>query len=98
MWNKIYSLILENKNCAALDIMFYEIDSLCLAGKFSDVDVLIKTVDLKQLNTTLMIGLLCITKCATLELLERENSVKLIEQRLNITEPNRVEKLIGRLK
>ena len=40
MWNKIYPLILENKNCAALDIMFYEIDSLCLAGKFSDVDTI----------------------------------------------------------
>jgi hypothetical protein len=98
MWNKIYSLILENKNCAALDIMFYEIDSLCLAGKFSDVDVLIKTVDLEQLNTTLMTGLLCITKCAAPELLERENLVKLIEQRLNITEPDKLGNLIKRLK
>ena len=47
-----------------LDAIFDTIDDLCLAGKFDEVDNVLKNVDIQNEPTTLLIGYLTITLMA----------------------------------
>lgn len=48
----------------AIDIVYDRIDGLHLEGEFEQVDAILQRVDLEQLNETLMVAFLCITKLA----------------------------------
>ena len=94
--DEIYKLVKENRNDAALDILFDHIDDMFLAGKFKECDKVLPTIDLERLNTSLLVGLMMITFAAKDKLTYREQMLINIEDRLKVLAPDRVEKLMIR--
>ena len=94
----IYKLVAEEKNDLAIDILFDLVDGILASEKFNRVDDLIREIDLDQLNTNLMVGLLCITSAAKDKLSERASLVEHIEARFRITDLERIEGLMQGLR
>ncbi len=93
----VYSFVQQNKLDDAIDVLFYNIDDLLLAGELYKCDCLLKTIDLKRLDTNLVVALLSITKSAKHKLSERASFVLRALNRLNELSPDRVSKMISGL-
>ena len=60
----VYRLVKKDEDDGAIDVLYDRIDGLHLDGEFEQVDAILQRVDLDQLNETLMVAFLCITKLA----------------------------------
>ncbi len=92
----VYRLVKKGEsNDGAIDIVYDRIDDLHREGEFDQVDEILQRVDLDQLNSTLMVAFLCITKLASERghLPYRPTFVKRIVARMESMgiEPERIE-------
>lgn len=88
--NYIYAV--NDRTC--LRIIFNEIDDLCLNGEFSEVDNILKEVDVTKLNISNMVAFLAITLQARNFLKERINYFKRVKSRLEEIDPERIDNLL----
>jgi len=90
---------LESKGLVAqgIDIVFKEVDARLRAGNFDECDALLKTLDVSQLSTRMIMGLLSITFAASSELRFRRHFFSAARRELKSRgkDPNR---LIGGLR
>lgn len=93
---KIYPLVEAGKIDSATNILFREVDERFCAGEFSLCNEELKEIDVKRLDTNLLVGLLTITHAAKENLPYREEMVQKIEDQLRILAPDRVDRLMDR--
>lgn len=99
MWlNDVYAHVAENAPDPAIDILFDHVNDLLFEDQFTKCNDLLHAVDLKRLDTNLLVALLSITAPARDVLSDREWLVKRIEDRLLELAPDRVEKLMSGLR
>lgn len=67
----------------ALDIIYDAIDDKLLAGKFDEVDASLRLVDVRVLDTAMLIGILTITSWARSRLPFRNEFFELVRQELD---------------
>jgi hypothetical protein len=60
----VYSLVVKGELRSAVDILFGHVDDLLLAGKFGRCNEFLQTIDLKRLDTNLIVSLLSMTRAA----------------------------------
>lgn len=65
-----------------LDSLFLQIDTHFLSGELEKVDALLKAVDVTQLDPTMIVGWLVVTRVERQNLKERENFVTRAEAAL----------------
>lgn len=97
MLEHVYRLVAEGSQDLASDILFAEIDQLCLDGKFLEVNDLMCQCDLNKLDTNLIVALLCSTFPARDKLPDRSKIVYLAEARLKVIALDRVKYLMSGL-
>jgi hypothetical protein len=96
--SKAYSLIAMEAVDPAVDLVFDNFDALLHAGKFRKCDELLAAVDVKRLDTNLMVAFLTITEPAKAQLKRRAELVRRIENQLAKTAPRRVAELLDGLR
>ena len=94
MLDRVYRLVGRGNTDEALDTLFDEIDSWLCEGAFDAVDACLRSVDLRLLDTSTMIGLLTITLAANSHLPGRTALRERIAERLS-AHPKRDELLQG---
>jgi hypothetical protein len=95
---EVYSLVESGNPEAAADLVFDNIDELLSAGDFPRTNELLQMVDVKRLDTNLMISFLAITLAAKSKLPSRAPLLRRVEARLIQFEPDRVEGLLATLR
>jgi hypothetical protein len=90
----VYSLVARDRFDAAIDILFRNVDALLLAGQFDRCDDLLRAIDLKRLDTNLLVGALSITLSAADKLPGRAHFVERVARHLESVAPGRVERLL----
>lgn len=94
----VYSLTAKNESDAAIDVLFPKMDKLFREGHFDTADDVLRAVDVARLNTSLMVAVLAITRPAKASLPQRQVLLQRIERRLRELEPDRVERLLRRVR
>lgn len=77
-----------------MDEIFGRLDDLFLDGNFADADRLLQVIDLEQLDTNLLVGLMCISCPARKQLPSYDALLLRVRARLGQLAPNRVEALM----
>ncbi|MDP3273559.1 MAG: hypothetical protein Q8Q09_00085 [Deltaproteobacteria bacterium] len=95
---ELYRRVAESKPHAAMDLLLQQFDDWFDARRFSDVDYVLRTIDLDKLDTTLQLGLLGFTKVARDQLHARAALLTRVEERLRGTDPQRCERLLARVR
>lgn len=99
MWlEDIYSLIAQRKIDEAIDILFKNVNEMLCKNEFILCNDLLRTVDLKRLDTNLLVGFLTITLPASTELPFRATLVKRIDEKLRALAPERAERILNGLR
>lgn len=94
----VYSLVERNLPDEAVDILFDRIDDLLVTGQFARCDALLRAIDLKRLDSNLIVAVLSITLAAAEKLPYRARLLKRAEERLSAIAPDRVERLLSGLR
>jgi len=94
----VYSLVDRREYETAGDLLFDKVDDLLSAGDLRRCDEMLQMVDVKRLDTNLMISFLAVTLAAKLELPSRAALVRRIEAKLEELAPERVESLLRTLR
>jgi hypothetical protein len=94
----VYLLVARGQIDDAVDVLFSNLDEMLLVGHFSRCNALLRVVDLKKLDTNLLVGLLSITLSAKALLPERADVVGRVEARLNELDPSRTARLLDGLR
>ncbi len=94
----VYSLVDQDRPDEAADILFDRIDDLLVDGQFGRCDELLRAIDLKRLDTHLIVALLSITRAAARHLPYRTRLFERAQERLSILAPDRVERLLAGLR
>ncbi len=95
---EVYSLVRRDQIDDALDLAFEKLESLYNEQKFDLADAVTKAIDLKRLDTNLLVGFLSITKRAADKLPSRRQFVQRVERHLRGVAPARVEELLAGLR
>lgn len=90
----VYSLVQKSESRSAVDILFRHVDELLLAGKFDRCDELLQTIDLKRLDTNLIISLLAMTRPPAARLPYRPTLFSRARAVLSEKAPGRVDRLL----
>jgi hypothetical protein len=90
----VYSLVHAEQFDAAIDTLFENIVDLAS----EQCELLLQSIDLKRLDTNLLVGLLSITLERATELPSRSALVTAVEQRLLVLAPSRVDGLLQGLR
>lgn len=69
-----------------LDSIFDVIDEMLLAGKFEEVDALLKTIQLEKHSVEFLLGILTVTLRAKTHLLQRDSFFKKVANTLESDE------------
>lgn len=94
----VYSLVRRNQPDAAVDILFRHVDDMLLKDEFSRCNALLRAIDLKRLDTNLIVAVLSITVEVSSQLSYRSRFVGRAEKRLQELAPERVERLLSGLR
>ncbi|MCA9182226.1 MAG: hypothetical protein KDA51_12260 [Planctomycetales bacterium] len=94
----VYSLVGQAREEEAADIVFEKIDDLLCAGQFRRCDELLQMVDVKRLDTKVMLSFLAITLAAKDKLPGRRSLVQHVENRLKVLIPDRAKSLLAPLR
>ena len=95
---EVYSLVAHGRIDAAIDIVFREFDSLFLRGRFDTSDGILRTIDLKRMDSNLTVAVLSVTLPAKSRLPNRARFLARAEARLSRVAPGRVERLLAGLR
>ena len=90
----VYSLLARKQIDEAIDVLFTETERLLSKGNFSECNSLLQTIDLKRMDTNLLIALLSITLSAAQKLPYRTRLREKVEKRLRELAPARSERLL----
>lgn len=93
----IYTLVKHNEPECAIQVLFHEVDRWLREGRFDWTDKFLEELDVKKLDTNLIVGVLSITLAAKNELTKREAYVKRAREYLVELCPDRVDRLLERL-
>ena len=96
--DEVYSLTARGEIDSAIDVLFDHVDDLLLEGDFSTCNELLIAVDLKRLDTNLLIAILSITLSASEKLPNRTLLVSRVEKRLAELAPERLHSLMDGLR
>jgi len=96
--SKTYSLVAKLAVDSAVDLVFDHFDDLLHGEKFREADEALAAVDIKRLDSNLMVALLTITHAAKENLRRREDLVRRIEKKLEADAPDRAEQLLAGLR
>ncbi len=96
--DEVYSAVAASLQDDAVDLMFDQIDDLLCEGKAPQVNDLLSHIDIKRLDTTLMLAVLSITKPAAELLTNRDGFVRRVEKSLRQQAPERAERLLSGLR
>lgn len=91
---EVYELVKTEQTDHAIDVLFAGVDDLLSNEWFFECDQIIGKIDLEQLDTHLLVGLLSITFTAKSVLPGRPDLVRRVEERLKILAPDRIEGLM----
>lgn len=92
--SQVRSWDLEGLHRKAVQRLFDEIDEMCEHGAFADIDVLLSELDLSDMSTSLIIGLLSVTLPAKDLLPTRVGILSQARKTLSEREPERVDRLL----
>lgn len=95
---QMYTLIASNELEDAIDLLYDNVDEMLLAGKMSECDAILRTIDIHRLEGHLMVGVLSITLAAREHLPHRTVLVAEIEEHFRLTDPDNVEALMSGLR
>ena len=96
--SETYSLVARHAIDPAVDLVFDHFDELLDCGKFREADEALAAVDVKRLDSNLMVALLTITRAAKDRLRRRADLVRRIEARLIADAPERTKELLAGLR
>jgi len=88
-WNELP----ENED-AAIDVIFDKIDQMLTDGKFTEVDDILREIDVEKMKMVYLIGFLTITYAAHSKLVERDIFFERVSGHLEKTEPERREAVL----
>jgi hypothetical protein len=91
---QIYKHVAAGEVDEATDVLFDCVDDMLIEGCFAKCDAWIQRIDLKKLDTNLLVGLLSITYVARHHLESRAELVLRVEKRLIELAPDRAESLM----
>lgn len=94
---ELYSMVKDEKSDDALDLLFEKVDDLLVEGRMEQCDRLLKKIDEKRLDTSLLVGVLSITLPAKTSLKERPSFFERAKTRLQELAPGRSERLLSGL-
>ena len=80
-----------------LDVIFREVDELCHAGKFKDLNEMLREIDVEKEDLTILIGYLTITSAAKRFLHERKELYRKVFHRLVFKDKESAERIYGLL-
>ena len=92
--DRIHELARQGEIDMAADFMLAEFDDLFTNGRFEEANALMCRIDLNQLDTNLVVCLLCSTFPAKDKLPDRAKIVALAEARLRLLALDRVKTLM----
>ncbi len=95
---QMYVLVACNELEDAIDLLYDNVGELLLAGKMSECDAILRTIDIHRLEGNLMVGILSITLAAREHLPHRKTLVAEIEEHFRLTDPKNVEALMSGLR
>lgn len=97
---EMYDLLAKGQIAKSIDVLFWNIDSLCLDGKFSEVDDFINELDVTKLDSNLLFGCLAIIRPAhqNKELQNYQDLFDRVTKQLYVLVPDRAENLVKRMK
>ena len=81
-------------NADRIDWIYNTVDDLLLAGKFAEVDTMLRDVDLETLGIAEMLSYLTITLYATEKLHDRAAFYDRVRARLLVVDPSRADGLL----
>jgi hypothetical protein len=88
MWiDDVYSLVAKKEPDKAIDILFNHVDEWLLRNEFTRCNDLFHVVDVKRLDTHLLVALLSITLAASQKLPDRPKFVLRVERQLKESRP-----------
>lgn len=90
----VYSLVDQGKSEQAVDLLYEHVDDLLLAEDFKRCDALLQTVDLKRLDSNLMVSLLTMTAPAKAALPYRASLLQRARKALETIAPGRADRLL----
>ena len=94
---EVYSLVASGDPDTAIDLVFENIDEMLLEGHFDACNELLLAVDVKRLDTNLLVALLSVTRDAKAALSHRDEFVRRVKHRLESLAPKRRESLLAGL-
>lgn len=94
----IYSLVHRGEPDDAIDVLFDHLDRLLDSGDFEKCDGVLMTIDVKRLDTNLLVALASITRVAKDELAKRAQLMDRVETRLRELAPDRTDRLLANLR
>jgi len=98
MWlDDVYAYVQQQLPRKAVDILYEKVDGLLSSGEFHRCDELLRTIDLKRLDTNLIVSVLAMTKVAANELPYRSKLLGRARTVLESLAPGRVERLLAAL-
>lgn len=95
---QMYDLVASKRLEEAIDLLYDNVDDMLLEGKMQECDDILQQIDIRRLDSYLMIGLLSITLSASEHLPHRKVLVEEIENYLRATEPERADALMKGLR
>ena len=93
-----YSLVAKKDVHAAIDLVFEHFDELLHEGRMREADEALAAVDVKRLDSNLMVAVLTITRAAKDQLNRRADLLRRVESRLQVMVPERAADLIAGLR
>jgi hypothetical protein len=99
MWiDQVYSLVSRRQFDKAIDIVFAAVDDMLTNDQLDQCASLLQSVDLKRLETNLLVGLLTATLPVAARLPARTKFLDRAEARLRELAPARVDRLLAGLR
>lgn len=95
---EMYLLVAHRELERAVDLLFERVDDLLLEGRMNECDAILRTIDIDQLDSNLMVSLLSITLPAASELPYRPTLVARVESSFMKTDPERTAGLLRGLR
>lgn len=98
MWlDDVYAYVQRKLPRKAVDILYQRVDGLLGSGEFERCDELLRTIDLKRLDSNLIVSVLAMTKLAANELPYRSKLLLRARTVLESLAPGRVASLLASL-
>jgi hypothetical protein len=90
-------MVATKRTDEAIDMVLDRFDELLHAGEFREADEVLSAVDVKRIDSHVMVALMAITRPAKDKLIRRKELLRRIESALNAEAPGRADELLAGL-